>query len=289
MDCKKLKKYFGIKSNIANTTKFSVAIIDSGIFPHKELSNKIVFFKDFVNKREQAYDDSGHGTAISGIIGGIDTNVNLVALKVLNQDNLGTSDNIIKALKWIKNNKDIYNIKIINISVGIKNINDNKEKTELFDICKDLYDMGLIIITSSGNYEYYLEENLLANVENVISVGSCIYDGNNVYKAQYSQSWVNNGQIIPTIYTFGENIIAPESDVLYKGTKDEIVKNIDSYISVSGTSFSTAIVTGYICYLYEINKNLNVVQIKNIIVSGNYIYDQTVDKYISILSENEEK
>ena len=48
----------------------TVAVIDSGIYPHIDFKNRIVAFKDFVNGRKNAYDDCGHGTHVSGIIAG---------------------------------------------------------------------------------------------------------------------------------------------------------------------------------------------------------------------------
>ncbi len=45
----------------------TVAIIDTGITPHADLtypSNRIVGFKDFVNGEIRAYDDNGHGTQV---------------------------------------------------------------------------------------------------------------------------------------------------------------------------------------------------------------------------------
>ena len=34
----------------------TVAVIDSGIYPHIDFKNRIVAFKDFVNGRKNAYD-----------------------------------------------------------------------------------------------------------------------------------------------------------------------------------------------------------------------------------------
>ena len=47
-----------------------VAVLDTGIFPHEDFENRIAAFADFVQKRPEPYDDNGHGTHISGIIGG---------------------------------------------------------------------------------------------------------------------------------------------------------------------------------------------------------------------------
>jgi hypothetical protein len=48
----------------------TVAIIDTGMFPHKDLAGRLILFKDFVQGRTKSYDDNGHGTEVSGIIAG---------------------------------------------------------------------------------------------------------------------------------------------------------------------------------------------------------------------------
>ena len=45
----------------------TIAVIDTGVAPHQDLTrpvNRIVGFKDFVNKKSSAYDDNGHGTQV---------------------------------------------------------------------------------------------------------------------------------------------------------------------------------------------------------------------------------
>lgn len=49
----------------------TVAIIDTGVSPHNDLiypTNRIVGFKDFINKETRPYDDNGHGTQVAGLI-----------------------------------------------------------------------------------------------------------------------------------------------------------------------------------------------------------------------------
>lgn len=45
----------------------TIAIIDTGIAPHQDLTrpnNRIIGFKDFINKKSSPYDDNGHGTQV---------------------------------------------------------------------------------------------------------------------------------------------------------------------------------------------------------------------------------
>ena len=106
-----------------------VAVLDTGIYKHIDFGNRIIAFKDFINNRAFPYDDSGHGTHVSGIIAGdgyashgrfkgIAPMSQIISVKVLDSNGNGNIENVIKGTKWIINNKDIYNIKIVNISFG---------------------------------------------------------------------------------------------------------------------------------------------------------------------------
>ena len=100
-----------------------VAVLDTGIYKHIDFGNRIIAFKDFINNRVFPYDDSGHGTHVSGIIAGdgyashgrfkgIAPMSQIISVKVLDSNGNGNIENVIKGTKWIINNIDIYNIKL---------------------------------------------------------------------------------------------------------------------------------------------------------------------------------
>ena len=47
-----------------------MAVLDTGIGNHPDFEDRVVAFRDFVNGRQERYDDSGHGTHVAGCIGG---------------------------------------------------------------------------------------------------------------------------------------------------------------------------------------------------------------------------
>ena len=49
-----------------------VAVLDTGIAPHEDLNGRVVAFKDLINGKTKAYDDSGHGNCRTGHFGQYD-------------------------------------------------------------------------------------------------------------------------------------------------------------------------------------------------------------------------
>lgn len=41
-----------------------VAIVDTGIYRHRDFSSRIIGFVDLVHGKNSVYDDSGHGTQV---------------------------------------------------------------------------------------------------------------------------------------------------------------------------------------------------------------------------------
>ena len=83
---------------------------------------------DFVNGAP-AYDDWGHGTHVAGIVAGngydsygetrgIAPGANIIALKALDGNGLGTISNIIAAIDYAISVKTTYNIRVMNMSLG---------------------------------------------------------------------------------------------------------------------------------------------------------------------------
>ena len=47
-----------------------VAVLDTGIYPHRDFGKRIAAFYDYINHRTMPYDDNGHGTHVCGILAG---------------------------------------------------------------------------------------------------------------------------------------------------------------------------------------------------------------------------
>jgi hypothetical protein len=103
---------------------FTVAIIDTGIqLDHPDLQGNIVSGYDFINDRETAMDDHGHGTHVAGIIAALQNQSGIVGsshraklmpVKVLNSTGSGYVSDVAKGIYWATDN----GARIINLSLG---------------------------------------------------------------------------------------------------------------------------------------------------------------------------
>jgi subtilisin family serine protease len=115
----------------------TVAVIDSGVaYDHPALGGgygpqyRVVGGWDFAQNDANPYDfgpGGGHGTAVNGIIGssdptspGVAPGVDLVDLRVFNDQGVGSFTWVDEALKWVNTNRNAfeYPITTVNISIG---------------------------------------------------------------------------------------------------------------------------------------------------------------------------
>ncbi len=253
----------------------TVAVIDTGVYGnHIDLKDSLVKYIDIVNKRKIAYDDNGHGTHIAGIIlgrgiirrgyyKGIAPEARLISVKVLDKNGKGRIQDVVEGINWILSNKDRYNIKIVNMSVGASNIDKRDEKI-LIEKVERLWDEGILVIAAAGNNGP--ERNSISvpgNSKKIITVGA--YDDNKPVYVDKIQSMVNYSGRGPT----KECIVKPE--IVAPGYKIMSCSNNGKYETRSGTSMSTPIVAGMCALLISKYPEITPKEVKKI------MHDTAVD------------
>ena len=236
----------------------TVAVMDTGIAPHIDFGQRILYFQDFCNGKLAAYDDNGHGTHISGIIGGdgrmskdsrgihllsgIAPRVNLIALKVLDKDGNGVTDHVIEAIDWILKNKEKYKIRILNISVGMVAGARKEEQERLLHAVEEVWNQGIMVITASGNNGPKENSVTIPGISRkVLTVGS--WDDYVTEKGKRPKHYSGVG---PTSCC----ILKPE--ILAPGTNVKSCSRDGRGYSVkSGTSMAAPVVTGAVALAYE--------------------------------------
>lgn len=255
-----------------------VAVIDSGVYPTGDLTDKVLAFKDFVNGRLLPYDDFGHGTHVAGIIAGsgaasnganatqsfrgIAPAVQVIGLKVLDENGSGSVSNVIAALNWCVLNKALYNIRIINMSLG-SGVYESYRTDPLCQAAARASAMGITVIASTGNWGgIYGGVTSPANHPDVIGVGasnSCatLYRNDDVITSYSGRGPSRFDQVVkPDVIAPGNNIVSlrvpngtldrefPEARVApseYLRFSDGIES---SYTRLSGTSMAAPMVAG---------------------------------------------
>ncbi|MCG8482330.1 MAG: S8 family peptidase [Clostridia bacterium] len=248
-----------------------IAIIDTGVAPHNDLTkpyNRIVAFKDYVNNRDAPYDDDGHGTHVAGIAAGngysnskyrgIAPEANIIGVKVLDGTGSGSTSDILAGLQWIINNKQKYNIKIVNMSLGTPADAVYREDP-LAKGATSAVNHGFTVVTAAGNNGPRMRTiNSPGTSPYVITVGAIndnrttSYD--DIFIADFSSRGpTRSGEVKPDVMAPGVDIISLSN------------KSLSGYTSHSGTSMAAPIISGAAALIYEKNGDISTEQIKRLV------------------------
>jgi serine protease AprX len=252
----------------------TVAVIDSGIAPHKDLKDQIVAFRDFTGRRtvkRNPMDPSGHGTHVAGIIAGSSDSVpgmapdaKLVGCRVT------SSEDAIKAIDWVIENRERYSIDILNLSLGV-DAPDNPEEDEFRKAAERAVDAGLIVVTAAGNE--CNSDTCNASISSpgispkVITVGALDDMGtatradDRVY-ANSSRGMIDGEK--PDLIAEGVNVLGPLAP------KSSFTKNLATtadYMALAGSSQAVPMVAGTIALMLQVNPDLGHETVKDILKS----------------------
>jgi len=260
-----------------------VAVVDSGINPNGDLYTNTGVNRQIANVRfntdynQNTSDGYGHGTHISSVIGGdgSDSNgkyigvapmVNVINVKVSNDDGSARASDVIKGLEWILNNKNAYNIRVVNISFN-STVAESYHTSPLDAAVEILWFNKIVVVVSAGNQA----NGILyppANDPFVITVGATDDKGtasmnDDVVTSFSAYGTTSDGFIKPDIVAPGKNIIARIVN-MNMGIPNVHPANIisNAYFKMSGTSTSAPMVSGAVAILLQSEPNLNPDQVK---------------------------
>lgn len=267
-----IRKYFKIdeihRRNITGKN-ITVAIMDTGAYPHLDFRGRIVDFIDFTSERADSYDDNSHGTHVCGIIGGsgrmsnglykgMAPACNLLPIKVLKSDGTGDSEEMIKGSRWIIENKDKYNIRIVNISIGTEAFSCDDENSALVMAVNAMWDSGITVIASAGNNgpEYHTITTPGIS-RKIITVGASSAMGHIDANGKTLTTYSGKG---PTFCDIPKpDITAPGSHIISCSSFG------NGYTAKSGTSMSTPIVSGAAALVFSYNTSVTNEEFKKLL------------------------
>lgn len=237
----------------------TAAILDTGIYPHRDFGNRIRIFRDFISYRAQPYDDNGHGTHVAGILcgdgtasggqhRGIAPGCSIAALKVLDRFGNGNKENVFRAFRWLLKYWKRYNIRIVNISVGTTYKTRNDHETLIRGV-EQLWDDGLVVVAAAGNQGPRPSSITAPGCsKKIITVGSSdMLEGKSAVSGRGPTSEC----------VCKPDIVAPGSKIISCAPG-----GYQSYTVKSGTSMSTPFISGAIALMLEKNPELTNLEIK---------------------------
>lgn len=174
----------------------TVAFLDSGFYPHPDLLtplNRIIAYHDIAGERHRLLTTDPveswqwHGTQTSvaaagsgklsdGVYRGLAYESKLVLVKVSERGRI-TEENIARSIRWVIANRDRYNIRVLNISLG----GDEDvpcSKSIIDQAAEEAISHGIVVIAAAGNSGGDGRHSIPpANSPSVITVGG--YSDNN--------------------------------------------------------------------------------------------------------------
>jgi len=257
-----------------------VAVLDTGVDDeHEFLKGKFVAGFDCsgvtsVTDRETNPDDEdGHGTHVASIIMGtggsagqyigVAPSAMLVDVKVLSKRGVNLGDQLIRGIEWVIENKDKYNIKVINLSVG-SDIEDPDGTSAISQAANTAVESGLVVVAAAGNEgpeEYTLCAPAVA--DNVICV-TALDDRDTVSReddviASYSSRGPRlDGAKKPDVCAPGTGIVAAKGEETGEARNEVVV--------MSGTSMAAPHVSGLAALILDANPTLSPFDVKRIIL-----------------------
>jgi serine protease AprX len=81
---------------------------------------------------------------------GIAPNANLINLRVLNKNGIGSASGLLNALNWVMANRATYNIRIVNMSLGMTAVDSYKNDPVCLAV-RQLTNAGVVIVVAAGN------------------------------------------------------------------------------------------------------------------------------------------
>ena len=276
-----------------------VAVIDSGITAwHDDLtdaahtSQRVDRFVNFVGSSPTPSDEYGHGTHVAGIIAGngfdsggarsgIAPASRLVVLKVLNGSGQGRISDVIAALDYAVAHKAELNIRVVNMSVAT-GVYESYNLDPLTQAAKRAVDAGIVIVAAAGNngrnpqgQTQYGGITAPGNAPWVLTVGASSHMGTIDREDDTIALFSSRGPTAidraakPDLVAPGvgiESLSAPNSTLyntksayLLPGT---VPTSYPPYLSLSGTSMATPVVTGTVALMLQANPALTPNEVK---------------------------
>ncbi|HSB08265.1 MAG TPA: S8 family peptidase [Blastocatellia bacterium] len=222
----------------------NVYIIDTGIRrTHTQFGGRAFVGFDAVGDGQNTNDCNGHGTHVSGTVGGstygVAKGVRLFAVRVLNCSGSGTNSGVIAGVDWVTANH--ISPAVANMSLG------GGASTALDTAVQNSIASGVTYAVAAGNSNTNASNSSPARVPEAITVGSSTIN-------DARSSFSNFGSVV--------DIFAPGSSILSSWNTSDTAT-----ATLSGTSMATPHVAGVAARFLQSNPGASPASVRNEIVN----------------------
>ncbi len=231
----------------------TVCVVDSGLDDlHPDFSHShVVAWRDFVNSRAKPYDDSGHGTAMVGLIAadgssrGVAPSVNLIIAKVVDSQGEGTSGVVADGVRFCVDPRGDGSLQADIISMSLGSKAPLFVESKVYDAVAWATSRGIFVVAAAGNDGLNDDGDVEvpANVPLAIAVGAVDSNGQ---RASFSSIGASLNRTNPNL----------KPEVVAPGVRLITTSPGAHYVTVTGTSPATAIVAGILALVLEARPSL---------------------------------
>jgi serine protease AprX len=261
----------------------TVAVLDTGIYEHPDLADRIVGCVDFSHEAggpANCTDTFGHGTFMAGLIAGNGASsggkykgsapgANLVNIKVAGFDGATDVSHVLAGIQWAVAFKDTYGIDVLNLSLGTDSSQDYRLSPLNYAV-ERAWNSGIAVVVSSGNTGPNASTVMKPGDDPfVITVGSTNHQGtvsvidDTVPVFSGRGPTRANGFAKPDVVAPGVHTVSLRSPGSAIDQKFGSTATVDgSYFKGTGTSMSTASVSGLVAQMLQANPSLTPDQVK---------------------------
>ncbi len=261
----------------------AVAVVDTGIVRSRDFGEHRIVAS--VSKDRSPGDGYGHGSHVAGLIAGngarsdgrytgVAPQTNLVNVKVGDAGGAATISDVINGLQFVLENKDRYNIRVVNLSLTTDIA--QSYTTDPLDAAVELLTFrGLLVVAAAGNTGSGANavSYAPANDPFVLTVGAVDDAGTPDYADDSVPSWsgrgaTQDGFAKPDVYAPGRHLISVLSprSVLAGQMPDNIVGR--HYLQLSGTSMAAGVASGAAALVIHDHPEWTPGQVKQALIEG---------------------
>jgi serine protease AprX len=231
-------------------------------------------------------DGYGHGTHVASIIAssgvattgnfqGVAPGVNLVAVRVLDANGVGSYSSVIAGIQWVIAQKSRYNIRVMNLSLSAPP-HSFYWQDPLNQAVMTAWNAGIVVVVAAGNFgPSPMTIGVPGNVPYVITVGAVTDSYHPLQPSKYKLTSFSSagptfeGFVKPEVVAMGGHILAyaPNNGTLAQEFPQWVTLPYDDF-TLSGTSMAAAVTSGVVALMLNVSPSLGPDDVKCRLMSG---------------------